>query len=284
MKKLIALLIVSLVPGLALAASGNVHLDKANIDLENKASLQRGAKFYANYCMGCHATGFHRYNRMAKDLGMPEAMVQKNLIFTADFSKNPQGEPTKIGSLMTNAMPKDKAKAWFGTPPPDLTLVARVRGTDWLYTYLRSFYLDGSRPFGVNNTVFKNVGMPHVLWELQGWQEPVFKYEVMHDGHAVADFESKAEAEHYVSEHGGDAEKAALKVHETLAGLKLVKQGTQTPEEYERTVRDLVNYLAYMGEPVQLERKALGVWVLLFLVILFVLAYYLKKEYWKDVH
>lgn len=293
MRKLFALLIVSLMPALALASGGEVHLDKANNDLHNKPSLQRGAKYFMNYCMGCHATSYQRYKRMGADLGLSDELVQNNLILTSDFSKSAKGEPNKIGSLMTNAMPANYAKEWFGTPPPDLTLVARVRGVDWLYTYLRSFYLDSSRPFGVNNTAFPNVGMPHVLWQLQGWQEPVYHYAAEHGGHAIATFESKDEAQEYIDTHKGPAGDVEGEGHEgggewsvreSIDHLKLVTPGTLAPEDYDRMVRDLVNYLAYTAEPVQLQRKELGLWVLLFLSILFVVAYLLKKEYWKDVH
>ena len=147
-------------------------------------------------------------------------------------------------------------KPYFGAAPPDLTLVARVRGNDWLYTYLRTFYLDSSRPFGVNNQVFGNVGMPNVLWELQGWQKPVYKTVTDDDGHE----------------------------HQVLEGLELVEAGAQTPAEFDRTVRDLVNFLAYMGEPIKQERQALGIKVMLFLLVFFIVAYLLKKEYWKDIH
>lgn len=248
---LIAILLALLAPATAFAAGAAVPLDKADIDLHNTASLQRGAKYFVNYCMTCHSASYHRYNRLARDLGIPEELVEENLIFTRDE----KGERTKIGSLMKNAMRAQDSKEWFGAAPPDLTLVARVRGEDWLYTYLRSFYKDPARPFGVNNTVFPNVGMPHVLWELQGMQERV--------------------VEKTVDAHGHE--------HET-AKLVLTQAGTMTPVEYDNMVRDMVNFLAYLGEPARLERQRLGVYVLLFLFVFFVVAYYLKKEYWKDVH
>ena len=170
------------------------------------------------------------------------------------FSTGQQANQPSV-KVASNAMPAGDSKEWFGNPPPDLTLVARVRGTDWLYTYLRTFYVDESRPFGVNNTTFPNVGMPHALWELQGWQKKVEHVEVDDHGH-----------EHKVVE------------------LELEEQGAKTPEEYDQVVRDIVTFLAYLGEPIQQERKTLGVWVLLFLFVLFVVSYYLKKEYWKDIH
>jgi len=235
MKKLIMFLCGMSFASVTLASSG-VHLDSVDIDVSDQASLQKGAKTYVNYCMGCHALGFMRYNRMAKDIGLPEDAVMENLAFPK----------AKIGEQMHIAMPKDKAKQWFGTPPPDLSLIARSRGTDWLYTYLRSFYKDDSRPMGVNNTLFKDVGMPHVLLGLQGQQELIKK------GDEVA--------------------------------LEQVSAGQLSTKAYDETVRDLVNFLAYVGEPGQLARKSLGYKVILFLMGFFVLAYLLKKEYWRDIH
>jgi len=245
MRKTIFALILAVLPGMVLAGGGGVHLDKADIDLTNKQSLQRGARLFVNYCLSCHSAEFQRYNRTGRDLGLTEEQVAENLIFTG----------AKLGEQMKIAMSRSDAKAWFGAPPPDLTLVARSRGPDWLYTYMRTFYVDESRPFGVNNLVFPSVGMPHVLWELQGWQEPVYKT-VQQEG------ETK----------------------QVIERLELTRAGELSPAEYDRAVRDLVNFLTYLGEPVQLERKALGVKVLLFLLVFFVVAYLLKKEYWKDVH
>jgi ubiquinol-cytochrome c reductase cytochrome c1 subunit len=245
MRKTVLSLILAVLPGLAMAGGGGVHLDKADIDLTNKQSLQRGARLFVNYCLSCHSAEFQRYNRTGRDLGLTDEQVAENLIFTG----------AKLGDQMKIAMSRADAKEWFGAPPPDLTLVARSRGPDWLYTYMRTFYVDDSRPFGVNNLVFPSVGMPHVLWELQGWQTPVFK----------------------TVEHEGETK-------EVIERLELAEAGTLSPAEYDRAVRDLVNFLTYLGEPVQLERKALGVKVLLFLLVFFVVAYLLKKEYWKDVH
>jgi len=246
MKKQLLAVVLLVSPLLAYASSGHVHFDKANIDPTNKESLQRGARTFVNYCMGCHSAKYQRYNRLARDLDISEDEVMQNLMFTGE----------KIGDHMDTAMSRADAKNWFGAPPPDLTLVARVRGVDWLYTYLRSFYRDASRPFGVNNQVFNNVGMPNVLWQLQGQQEPVYASVTDEDGHE----------------------------HKVLEGIELKEAGEQSPEEFDRTIRDLVNFLAYMGEPIKQERMALGVKVLLFLVVFFVVAYLLKKEYWKDVH
>ncbi|MGA7799771.1 MAG: cytochrome c1 [Gammaproteobacteria bacterium] len=246
MRKTIIAILFSLIPLVAVASEGNLHLDKANIDLNNKEALQRGARFFVNYCMGCHSTKYMRWNRVGKDLGLTDKQVKDNLIFTG----------AKVTQYMTNAMPEEEASKWFGVAPPDLTLVARSRGVDWLYTYLRTFYLDPTRPMGVNNVVFHNVGMPDVIWQLQGWQVPVYKTVIAEDGQK----------------------------EKVIDHLELVKAGKLTPVEYDQHVRDLVTFLAYMGEPIKLEREHLGVWVLLFLAVMFVITYLLKKEYWKDVH
>ncbi len=260
MKRLLAIILCVLPLGV-MASSGHMALDKADVDLTNKASLQRGFKYFVNYCLSCHSAGYARYNRVGRDLGIPDKILLENVIFIRD-KKNEQLKP---GDLMKVTMSDDYAKDAFGTEPPDLTLVARVRGADWLYTYLRSFYLDPSRPFGVNNTVFPNVGMPHVLWELQGWQ-------ALRESHAHGEGEGHGEG---AAEAGG---------HDGPAQLVLVKQGVQSPAEYDQTVRDIVNFLVYLGEPVKLKRQTLGLFVILFLVLFSVLAYFLKKEYWKDVH
>jgi ubiquinol-cytochrome c reductase cytochrome c1 subunit len=246
MKKHVLAILLLVTPALVIASGGGVHLDKANIDPTNKESLQRGAKIFVNYCMGCHSARYQRYNRLGRDLGISDDDIIANLMFTGE----------KTGDLMDIAMTPAMGKKWFGAAPPDLTLVARVRGTDWLYTYLRTFYKDDSRPFGVNNEVFSNVGMPNVLWELQGLQKPVYKTVVDDEGHE----------------------------HQVLEGVELEEAGSQTPAEFDRTVSDLVNFLAYMGEPIKLERQSLGIKVMLFLFVLFIFAYLLKKEYWKDIH
>lgn len=247
MKKIIIALAFLALPGLCLAAGGGGYpLEKAPIDLHNKTSLQKGAKLFVNYCMGCHSLEHQRYNRLARDIGLTDDQVKENLIFTG----------AKVGDTMKNAMPKGEAKNWFGVTPPDLTLIARSRGEDYLYTYLLTFYEDPTRPFGVNNAAFPNAGMPHVLWELQGMQKAVF-------------------------EKHKDAEGSEVK---TLKGFEMSREGSMSPPEFKEAMTDLVNFLAYVGEPVQLERQRLGIWVLLFLGLLFVVFYLLKKEYWKDVH
>jgi ubiquinol-cytochrome c reductase cytochrome c1 subunit len=242
---------VLLMPMMATAASGGVHLDEAPIDISDKESLRRGAQAFGDYCYSCHAISFMRFNRIAKDLEMEEQQVRDMLIHT----RSKKGDPTKIGELMKVSMTDDYAKNAFGTAVPDLSLTARARGADWVYTYLRSFYIDPYRPTGMNNTVFPDVGMPHVLWRLQGLQEAQYK-KVVH----------------------GDVEV------EELDGFKQIQPGTLSGEDYNTFVADLVNFMVYVAEPVQMERRSLGWKVLLFLVIFFGFAYALKKEYWKDVH
>lgn len=240
----------SLMTTTALASGDHIVLEDAKVDIHNQPSLQRGAKYFVNYCMGCHSLNFARYNRVAKDLGFTDEQATKNLIFTRDQD----GELNKPGTLMQNGMSKRQSAEWFGAPPPDLSLVGRSRGSDWIYSYLKAFYLDPKRPLGVNNTVFPNAGMPHVLWELQGFQER----------HCTA----KGEGEH-ATEH---------------CELKLVKPGSMNPVEYDQTIRDITNFLTYIGEPAALHRTTYGILTLLFLIAFAVLAYLLKKEYWKDVH
>ncbi|EGQ8076255.1 cytochrome c1 [Vibrio vulnificus] len=245
MKKWIVILFAML-PSLAMAAGAGVPLDKANVDLSDKASLQNGAKLFMNYCFACHSTQYQRYERVADDLGISADLMKENLMF------NPE---SKIGDLMVNAMPPKQAAAWFGAPPPDLTLVARVRGADWLYTYLRTFYVDPSRPFGVNNLVFPSVGMPHVLEELQGIPNPVYGTKVV-DGKEV----------------------------QVVVGVESDGTGELSKGEYDEAVLDLVNFLVYSGDPVKAERHALGWWVMAFLVLFTIVVVLLKKEYWRDVH
>lgn len=246
MKKLIILLFACLLPTMAMAAGSGAKLDAANNDLSDKASLQHGAKLFMNYCFACHSTQYQRYQRVATDLGIPDDIMMENLVFDPN---------AKIGDLMENALPDKSASKWFGTTPPDLTLVARVRGVDWLYTYLRSFYADPSRPFGVNNIVFPNVGMPHVLEDLQGLP--------------TANFET----------HEIDGVEKKVAVSTNTNG-----RGELTTAEYDSAVRDLVNFLEYSGDPVKLERHTLGWWVMGFLLIFTIVAYFLKKEFWRDVH
>ena len=252
MKKLIVFLF-ALLPSLVLAAGGSgVPLEDAKVDLDDQASMQRGAKYFANYCMGCHSAKFARYNRVARDLGIPEDVMEENLIFAE----------TKIGNLMEIAMRPEDSKKWFGATPPDLTLVARVRGADWLYTYLNSFYADESRPYGVNNAVFKDVGMPHVLEGLQGTQ-------VKGAAPVVVGYDSLTGRELTEEQEGV---------------LYLAEQGEMNEQEFNTMTRDLTNFLVYMGEPIAKKRQEIGYWVLLFLAILFIPVYYLNREYWRDIH
>jgi ubiquinol-cytochrome c reductase cytochrome c1 subunit len=243
MKKLFAVLLFA--PVLALANEEGARLDKAPVDLANKASLQRGARMFVNYCLNCHSANYMRYSRL-QDLGLTEDEIKENLLFTRE----------KPGETMTVAMNKKDAKTWFGATPPDLSVIARSRGPDWLFTYLRSFYLDNTRPTGWNNIVFDKVGMPHVLATLQGEQIAHFRVEKDHEGNEQRVFDR----------------------------FELVKPGSVSQAQYDAMVGDLVNYLTWMGEPAKEKRMTTGIFVLLFLGIFFVVAYYLKKEYWKDVH
>jgi ubiquinol-cytochrome c reductase cytochrome c1 subunit len=236
MKSRILFVLAFLLPMAALA-NEHVKLDHAPIDPSNQVSLQRGAKTFVNYCLNCHSASYMRYNRL-QDIGLTDAQIKANLLFAGD----------KVGDTMTVAMPKADAKAWFGATPPDLSVEARARGADWLYSYLRGFYRDDTRPTGWNNTVYDKVAMPHVLWELQGQQ--------------------------------------VLKVNEATEEHVLVldKPGTLSPAEYNLMVADLVNYLVFMAEPYKERDKHLGLIVLAFLGLLFGLTYALKKEFWKDIH
>jgi len=231
----------------AFAAGGGFPLETARIDTSNKRSLQRGAKAYVNYCMGCHTADYHRYSRLAADLGLDEEDVVNNLIFTTDKG----GEISKVGSLMTNNMSTDYGRQAFGVVPPNLALTARSRGEDWIYTYLKSFYRDESRGgVGVNNLVYPGAAMPHVLWEQQGWQEPVY--------------EGEGADRHFVE-------------------FKQVSEGTMTPEQYDGLITDITAFLSYLADPIKQTRHRIGMFVMLFMLVLTGISYMLKKEYWKDV-
>ena len=242
MKKILACLLLA--PALAWAAGPKVALDRAPINLHDKASLQRGAQVFVNHCLNCHSASAMRYTRLT-DLGLTEAQIRESLLFTGD----------KVGEPMAAAMDPAVAKAAFGIVPPDLSLAARSRGPDWLYTYMRSFYRDPEAKSGWNNSVFPNVAMPHVLYEYQGSQ-------------ALQVTERR------------DANTGDMKQTRKLV---LDSPGSLSPLDYDRQVADLVNYLAYMGEPAQTARKQWGILVLFFLAGFFVLALMLKNEYWKDV-
>ncbi|WP_097460967.1 cytochrome c1 [Mangrovitalea sediminis] len=251
MKKLMVLLTLLLVPVFAVAAEDAIPLDHMTPDLHDKASLQRGDKYFTNYCMGCHSAKYMRYQRVAKDLGIPNELYEKNLIFTG----------AKIGELMDNAMSPSQATGWFGKAPPDLTLEGRLRGADWIYSYLKGFYKDDSRPRGVNNVVFPKVAMPHVLVNLQGLcAEP-----------------PRLGAKPHVDPMSGD-------VRGEGGCSKWAQKGSMTPQQYDQVAYDITNFLFYMGEPIKLQRERLGTYVLIFIAIFFVFAYLLNREYWKDVH
>ena len=232
---------------LVLANTGDgPKLHNANVDLSDRVSLQNGAKLFVNYCVSCHSAAFMRYNRIAADLGIPEELVKSDLMFTTD----------KIGDTMTVAMQPPDAEQWFGIQPPDLSVIARARGEDWLYSFLQGFYADPSRPTGVNNLYLPGVSMPHVLWELQGIQRPIY--------HTLADETGKN-----------------IKV---LERLELATPGKLSEVQYKRAVRDLVSFLVYVGEPAKLVRYRVGAAVMLFLSVLLVVVYLMKREYWKDIH
>ncbi|MDB4581776.1 ubiquinol-cytochrome c reductase [Draconibacterium sp.] len=234
---------------------GTIPCDPITTDAADKPSLQRGAALYTSYCMGCHSLQYSRHNRVARDLGIPEDLYKANLMFDPE---------TKIGALMDNSMDKSNAKKWFGATPPDLTLVSRARQPEWLYTYLRTFYKDDSRPYGVNNKVYPKVGMPHVLMELQGMPECA----------AGPDL-----ANGQMDPLTGDAMMAS-----PCGRLEIAAAGIMSGDEYDSAIYDLVNFLAYTAEPIKLQRQQMGIKVLLFLAIFFVFAWLLSREYWKDVH
>jgi len=257
---LVLFLVLVLVPIKAVGSTGGacgaVPCEHFEADLNNKESLQRGAKYFANYCMGCHSAKYSRYERVADDLDIPHKTMLDNLVFSDQ----------KIGELMTKAMTDEQAKQWLGVKPPDLTLVTRARSSGWVYTFLKNFYKDDSRPTGVNNKVFANVGMPHVLMDLQGLPECAPGDMLDHSGKVVRNALGAPQK----------ASCGALKVGDV--------KGSMDEEEYNGAVYDLVNFLTYMGEPMAESRKQIGVWVFAFLFVLLVCTVLLNREYWKDVH
>jgi ubiquinol-cytochrome c reductase cytochrome b subunit len=232
---------------------GAIPCDEMKPDPSDKVSLQHGAQLYMNYCMGCHSLQYARYNRMGEDLGIPDDLVKENLIFDP---------AVKVGSFMENAMPEEQSEEWFGKAPPDLTLVSRARQPEWLYTYLRTFYVDKTRPYGVNNLVFANVGMPHVLTGLQGTLE-------------CAPTDSGDEIDPLT----GDSAHA-----DPCGELVITEPGTMDEEEFDSAMYNLVNFLAYNAEPMKAERQRLGVYALLFIAVFFIFSWLLNREYWKDIH
>ena len=252
MKKIILSLLLAcgLIAGNAIAAGGNsIAWDKAPVKTTDLAALQNGAKMFVNYCLNCHSAAYMRYNRLT-DIGLTEQQIKDNLLFTTD----------KVGETMKVAMDPKQAKDWFGGNPPDLTVIARSRsgsagsGADYLYTYLRTYYRDDSKATGWNNLAFPNVGMPHVLWELQGQRKPVFE-EIQSHGHAT----------------------------QVLKGWEQVTPGTLSPLAYDSAVADLVNYMQWMSDPTQSTRVRVGVWVMIYLLVFFVIAWRLNAAYWKDI-
>jgi ubiquinol-cytochrome c reductase cytochrome c1 subunit len=233
----------------------NYLFEMPKIDHTDQDSLQRGAKYYMNYCSGCHSLQYMRYERMAKDIGMTDehgevmaSVVKANLMFTSD----------RIGDQILVAVPPEESRRWFGVTPPDLSLVSPYRSEKWLYNYLLSFYVDKHKAWGVNNSLFPDVAMPNVLLNLQGEQQPIYKTT-------------------YTELNGQKIE------HKTITGFELTKPGEMSPQEFQMMVYDLVNFMSYVGDPVKVEREHMGVLVILFLLFLLVFAYLLKREYWKDV-
>ncbi|MGK0374657.1 MAG: ubiquinol-cytochrome c reductase cytochrome c1 subunit [Arenicella sp.] len=257
---LIALITTAVIGSSAFAAGGHgVAVDEVHMNMSDKASLQNGAKLFVNYCLSCHSAQYSRYNRVAEDLDIPLWQLKENLMFTTE----------KEGDLMKATMLAEDGKKWFGVAPPDLSLVARVRSPDWIYTYLRAFYLDESSPSGWNNSLFENVAMPHAMYELQGVQKVVGKVEK--GGHGPIDAHAAVEA---LGDH--------TVVGDTI--FELSHPGKLTPPEFDKSMADLTAFLTYMAEPAQLQRKTIGVYTLAFLIILLLLCMMLKAEYWRDAH
>jgi ubiquinol-cytochrome c reductase cytochrome c1 subunit len=251
MTKRLAILLLALLPSLGMLSStahaaGDVSLQPANVNLTDRASLQRGAALFMNYCAGCHSLGMQRFSRTAEDLGLSEEQVTDNLLIFAN---------ARFGEQIHTSMDPADGEAWFGKAPPDLTLVARAKlgGADWVYTFLKSFYVDETRPMGWNNTVLPNASMPNVLWQLQGPHRAVY----------------------------GEGAGGGMGYVERL---ERAGEGQMSEAEFDRVVRDISNFLAYVGEPAALKRSFLGVWVILFLAAFTFLAWLLKAEYWRDVH
>ena len=248
------LLLLTLAWPLAVSASSNGYkLQDADTDVSNLASLQRGARNFVNYCLGCHSARYMRYSQVAGDLALTENELRDNLMFTG----------TRVYDTMMSSMSPEHAQKWFGNAPPDLSLIVRSRSADYVYTYLKSFYGDPSRPTGVNNAVLPNTGMPPVLAGLQGVQNPRFEDRLGEDGKPMLGPEGNP------IRH--------------LVGLEPGIPGEMSPQEFDGFVRDTVTFLEYVSEPAKAQRRSLGVWVLLYLLMFTAFAYFLKKEYWKDV-
>ncbi len=243
MRNIFLAIFIALIPAAGLAAeSPAIKIDPVKVDLDDKPSLQRGARIFVNSCLSCHSAAYMRYDRMGRDLGISDALVKDNLMFATD----------KVVNLMTVTMPRKAAKEWFGVTPPDLTVIARFRGPQWFYNFMRSFFRDRENDSGWNNLYFPKVAMPNVLYGWQGVQRAVF--ETREDG--TKEFQR----------------------------FELERAGTMTPTEFDQAMQDLTNFMVYMGEPARLVRGRIGVYVLLFLAVFLVFAYLLKRNYWKDVH
>jgi len=227
------------------AAGGGAELESSNIDPDNISSLQRGARNFMNYCSGCHSAQYVRFNTIGKYLELSEEQLVENLMFNAE----------KTFDTIQASMPTKDAARWYGTAPPDMSLMARAKGADYIFNFLKGFYLDSESPTGVDNLVLEGASMPHVLWELQGYQKANYSEQTV-DG---------------VTSH-------------VFEGFDLVTTGSLDSEDYDEFVRDTVNFLAYIAEPIRSERRKLGVWVLMFLIVFWVIASMLKKQIWKDVN
>jgi ubiquinol-cytochrome c reductase cytochrome c1 subunit len=243
----------------AIAATGHGGaVDEVHVDTTDIPSMQRGARLFVNFCLSCHSASYMRYERISTDLDIPLEVLREELMFTTD----------RVGDLMITTMPEDDARRWFGVAPPDLTLISRLRKPEWIYTYLRAFYQDENSPSGWNNSLFENVAMPHVMYELQGAQTLV----------GMVDHSEETDGDH---EGGVDAQG-----HRIIGDgiFELTHPGSMSPDEFDAAMLDLTNYLAYMAEPAQLKRKTIGVYTIGFLIIFLIVAYLLKKEYWRDIH
>ncbi len=261
LRNLITLLALVCVGNAWAASASNYPMEPIDLDLENKPSLQNGMRLYMNYCLGCHSLQYQRYERTVDDFGIPHEIALEQLVFTGQ----------KIGGLMTNAMDKDLSKNWFGAAPPDLTMITRFKSPEYVYNYLKTFYVDESRPFGVNNKVFENVGMPNVMADLQG---------VQRNGCIQVP---------KIAANGGEMRDPRIvgkAITEEKCDQLYIEEGTglYSAEEFDAAVYDLTNFLYYVGEPTRLERQRTGIYVLLFLIILGCFTYLLNREYCKDVH
>jgi len=273
MKRIATILLLSVWAPAGWSAGSALDLLDANVNLEDTASLQRGAGLYVNYCLGCHALSFMRYDRMGRDLGLTNEQVSENLLFAAD----------KVTAPMDISMRSEAARNWFGVTPPDLSVISRSRGPDWLYSYLTTFHTDPnpSRPFGVNNVVFSEVAMPHALAPLQGRQEYV-RGEVPADAREVHALGLAVNGDDILVRKSATMPDGS---HVPVVDrLTVTEPGELRPGEYRKAMRDLVNFLVYVGEPSRLDRQAMGFWVVLFLIVLALIFRALYKEYWRDVH